>query len=391
MVKDKKIHSDKSLFPVVLSALATAFSLLGDMAVYAILPVYYNELGLTEIHVGILLSANRWIRIFTNHLADNLVRKYRVTRLFAFALILGAMLPLVYGQFPVFWVLLIGRLLWGLCWSLIRHLGIMLSINNSNSLNRGQAVGIYDGLSRIGSIVGTILGGFLFDSFGYRLAFFILSGISFLGLPLGIAAGRTEPKIPSSEGFYSNSKGVLHKGFIYTGFVVGCVGPGIIMSTVGYLLNSRLGTSISLGSLVIGITTLNGIILASRHIINTVGAPVIGITIDKIGHRASILIFLGLGTVLLFFISLISNVFILISLVILLFASGVVIQVSLSSEAGKLGSRAYARLATALDVGSASGPLIGWFLVALFSSPVAAFPVGGVLYFSALLILLLSS
>ena len=48
--------------PVALVALATAFSLLGDQMLYSVLPTYYDSLGLTYIQVGVILSANRWIR-----------------------------------------------------------------------------------------------------------------------------------------------------------------------------------------------------------------------------------------------------------------------------------------------------------------------------------------
>ena len=42
---------------------ATAFSLLGDQTLYSVLPVYYGDLGLSPMQVGLLLSANRWVRL----------------------------------------------------------------------------------------------------------------------------------------------------------------------------------------------------------------------------------------------------------------------------------------------------------------------------------------
>ena len=46
----------RSRRPVVLVGTATAFSLLGDQALYSVLPTYYAELGLLPIQVGILLA-----------------------------------------------------------------------------------------------------------------------------------------------------------------------------------------------------------------------------------------------------------------------------------------------------------------------------------------------
>jgi hypothetical protein len=54
---------------VVLVSGATAFSLLGDQVLYAVLPVLYQDLGLTAVQAGILLSANQWIHLFTSELA----------------------------------------------------------------------------------------------------------------------------------------------------------------------------------------------------------------------------------------------------------------------------------------------------------------------------------
>ena len=53
---------------VVLIGSATAFSLLGDQMLYAVLPTYYTELGLLPIQVGILLAANRFVYLLITRL-----------------------------------------------------------------------------------------------------------------------------------------------------------------------------------------------------------------------------------------------------------------------------------------------------------------------------------
>ena len=81
---------------VVFIAAATAFSLLGDQVLYAVLPVYYADLGLTPIQVGILLSANRWIRLLTNELAHRLGRGPAQRAIFLGAFALGALTTAAY-------------------------------------------------------------------------------------------------------------------------------------------------------------------------------------------------------------------------------------------------------------------------------------------------------
>ena len=73
---------------VVLVSGATAFSLLGDQVLYAVLPVLYQDLGLTAIQVGILLSANRWIRLLLNGPAGALYDRWPRRRLLLFGLFL---------------------------------------------------------------------------------------------------------------------------------------------------------------------------------------------------------------------------------------------------------------------------------------------------------------
>ena len=111
---------------VVFVGAATAFSLLGDQALYAVLPVYYESLGLKALEVGILLSANRWIRLLTNDLAHRLAAQpgFGQKALFVGAFGLGAATTLVYGLTASFTWLLLARLAWGLAWSFIRHLGV---------------------------------------------------------------------------------------------------------------------------------------------------------------------------------------------------------------------------------------------------------------------------
>ena len=125
----------------VFTATATALSLLGDQALYALLPLYFQEIGLLPIQVGILLSANRWIRLLTNHLAERLAERFPVNLMLVLSLTLGALLSLAYAYFSSFLVLLVARCLWGLCWSFIRHIS-----DGRGLINKISEPGSDDGL-----------------------------------------------------------------------------------------------------------------------------------------------------------------------------------------------------------------------------------------------------
>jgi hypothetical protein len=50
----------------VFASLSLAFASFGDAFLYPFLPLCHNSLGVPAIWVGILLSVNRFVRIFTN-------------------------------------------------------------------------------------------------------------------------------------------------------------------------------------------------------------------------------------------------------------------------------------------------------------------------------------
>ncbi|MBQ61772.1 MAG: hypothetical protein CMQ19_06825 [Gammaproteobacteria bacterium] len=54
-----------------------------------------------------------------------------------------------------------------LCWSFIRHISVMGVALTSDPLDRGQMMGHYNGISRLGGVTGIVLGGILFDWIGF--------------------------------------------------------------------------------------------------------------------------------------------------------------------------------------------------------------------------------
>ena len=157
----------------VFVGVATALSLLGDQAMYALLPLYFEELGLLPIQVGVLLSANRWIRLLTNHIAERFHDALPVHFMFALALLIGALLTFAYALVSSFMILLLARLAWGLCWSYIRHLAVMRVSGTTPPEQLGQMMGYYNGISRFGSVLGIVLGGFFFDLAGFTATLLI--------------------------------------------------------------------------------------------------------------------------------------------------------------------------------------------------------------------------
>jgi MFS family permease len=342
-------------------ALAAAFSLLGDQALYAILPTSYERIGLMPYQVGLILSVNRWIRLATNQLAERLCRSYSLTLLLALSLVLGAALTALYGWISLFSVLLTARMLWGLCWSFIRQIGLMTAAEAGSQGRIGKMVGFYNGISRMGALGGNLFGGLGHDLVGYTVTMTAFGVLTLVGVPLGVLSRRhiprSEPPTPGTAGLVLGTPGLW-----VCGFAVGCAGPGLILATLGLVLREAVGTAMTAGGIAVGVATLNGALLASRWVIDAACAPLLGTLCDRIGRRTAALLFFGLGAIVLWAVPPAPGTASLVVLVLLFYAFAVGSTVVVASEASIRGSRAVASYATALDTGAALGPLIGWMI-----------------------------
>ncbi|MCZ6632039.1 MAG: MFS transporter [bacterium] len=368
--------------PVLLIGLATAFSLLGDQTLYSVLPTYFRELGLLPYQVGLILSMNRWIRLVTNQLAEWLCRRYNPTVLVGLALMLGALVTLSYGLVPVFPIFIGMRFLWGLSWSFIRQVGLMTVVDSAPEESIGQRMGYYTGISRTGSVAGSLGGALGHDVIGFTMTMLIFSGLSLVGVPLGVLSRRGLAQ-RHREGSAVVSGRWWDPGFLGCGFVVGCVGTGMVMSTLGLVLEESVGKSVTIWGLTIGVATLTGLLIAGRWMADLLIAPMLGALSDRIGRRAAILLFLGLGALVLLSMAGVVHPVLLAGLVLFFFVCGAGASVTLIAESGTRGSRAVAAYVTSSDVGAAAGPILGWTALQMQFDSGWIYVMGGGLYLIA--------
>jgi predicted MFS family arabinose efflux permease len=295
------------------------------------------------------------------------------------SLVLSSLLATAYAFAPPFVFFLVARVLWGLCWSFLRQIGTMTSISRADERNIGQVIGFYNGIIRLGFIAGSLLGGLFFDLFGYRWAFLLFAGVNFLGIPFAVSGLSGERNRISN--FHPGPGGErLSANIMFRGFTVGCVGSGIIMSTLGLILAERLGKGVTVGGIAVGVATINGVLLASRQILSSVGSPFLGTLIDRIGVvRTQRYVFVGAAVALLL-AGLFPEVVVLLLMVVFFFVCETTLRIALTVEAGKKGPRAYALLSTATDAGSAVGPILAWTVFDLLSNSPVLFLIGGSLY-----------
>ncbi len=252
-------------------ALATALSLLGDSMLYIVLPIYWKEAGLDSIwQVGILLSINRIIRLPFNPFVGWLYQRISLKTGLILAIILGSITTLGYGiaQSFVFWLVLRG--LWGIAWSFFRIGGLTTIVYFANDNNRGKLMGLYNGLFRLGSLFGMLLGGIFVPIVGLKFISIFFGCLSLIGILLVIKSLKTRLTKQNSkehkvEGSISICSSLKYKILVVTsGFFITLIFQGIFTSTLSAIIAHYYGQNITLFGIVISVTFLSGVIQAIR-------------------------------------------------------------------------------------------------------------------------------
>ena len=83
--------------PLIVTAGAIAATLLGDSMLYAVMPSRPGAWGLSVAAVGVLLAANRLVRLLSNPLAAFAFHRFGPRPSFAAAMALAALVTLAYG------------------------------------------------------------------------------------------------------------------------------------------------------------------------------------------------------------------------------------------------------------------------------------------------------
>ena len=291
--------------PLLPLGFAVALSLLGDLSLFATLTTQLGALHLTLAQAGILLSIHRLVRIPGNPLAGAWMDHVGRRPLFLLGMLLAVLSTASYGLVSGFWPLLLGRVGWGMAWTLINVGGLNMVLDLSTTASRGRLAGLYNAWVWVGYALAPLLGGFLVDTVSFRPAMLILAGVTVLGLG---GAGLALPETLSTEVRAQSRGGVLdrlavlwqtgrelvtHQPALRRGMIlfamVQFAGDGIVLSSLALLVVQRLGTAINLGAAVIGAASLSGGLLALRSVVAGFTGPLAGLLSDRRFTRAAVI------------------------------------------------------------------------------------------------------
>jgi MFS family permease len=358
-----------------MTSLAVAAALLGDAMLYVVMPSRPELWHLTIAQVGILLSANRFVRLLTNPMSSEIIRRFGVGKPFASAMWSSLIVLIIYAYSTNFLVLLLARLLWGACWSVLRLGAQWTALEHSSKFNLGLNLSYNASIIRIGAIGGALFGGILSDYVGYREALLIF-GLSTL-VVTGIWSKKTLKQISKltiqKEQQRRQYKNILGNPRIMVinccALVVGLIWAGILSGTIGHYLRFRYGLELNFFTIALGVTSFTGLVLGLRSFAEVFVGPMGGYLSDRYGRVRVLLITLIFSAGCVMGLGVNLNVFNMLILLILAFAGGVLLNMQLLALAGEIAQKisrteTLSVYATFQDFGSALGPLIGLSLIA---------------------------
>ncbi len=360
------IESPKSR--VIAISLITAVCLLGDSMLYIVLPLHMKEAGLISlIEVGFLLSANRLIRIPLNPLIGFIYTKINTRDGILLASLLSITTTFSYAYIKGFWIWLIFRCLWGLAWTFLR-LGAYFSIlEAAGKNNRGYFTGLYNGLYRLGSLGGMLVGGILVDQYNIAVTACVLGGFTLFSIPLTyLFVSKQKIKSDTSNHVrFIFSKPIL--GTLITGLLLTLIYQGIFASTLSNLVQAHL-SNISLFYLTIGATSIAGVLQAIRWATEPWLAPAVGKLADKKqGIRYTLLVPLISAAILFYCATLNLPAYLWLSVMLLIQLTATSLTTGIDKIAYDVATTASSKTfltlySLSLDIGASIGPVLAFAL-----------------------------
>lgn len=341
---------------IVGSSTIMSLALLGDALLYAVLPAYAADFGLTLPWVGVMLSANRFVRVFAYGAIARLTHAVGVRRMCIAAAVIATLSTALYGfgQGPA--MILAARVLWGLTYAILVLATLTYALEYRVQV--GTRVGVGQAIQRVGPILALFGGAWLVGQVGPNMAFVILA----VPTALSLLVAFTLPKSHASDTRRVRPASLARPKPIDVVFFLqgyGVDGVFAVTITLIFAREAELADAVLSG----------GALLAMRHFGEAIAAPLFGWIADRFGARkvfvaAALLTTLG-------FVSVALGLTVFGALVMLLFRGALaslgpaVIAQSIAADEEAIGP--LARMQAWRDFGAACGPLATGFLLTLLS------------------------
>jgi MFS transporter, DHA1 family, inner membrane transport protein len=336
------------------SAIALAVTLPSDTCLYLLLPMFASQFGVSLFEVGLLLAANRLIRIIGYGFVARFYAKRGDRPTDTLAVIASAIAALGYATLSGVWLLLPFRLLWGLAFAALNISTLAMATAEANGAARRN--GRSRAMIAIGPTVALPLAALLAEQLqlGPRAIFFALSAVALLGL----IATRRLPAVPHP--IATTRKLQLPASLDVWSFLEGFTLDGLFVIGLGYL-----GKDLMPGGAVMAAALL----MALRYFCEIVLSPIGGQMAERLGAERLLVSLSLLTTVVLvgfgagWIFSCAAVIVVLRALQLPLIAPIVAKRTPGAGRVQALAARAVWR-----DIGAGTGPMVAGLLLPIMPS-----------------------
>jgi MFS transporter, DHA1 family, inner membrane transport protein len=266
------------------SAIALAVTLPSDTCLYLLLPMFAPQFGVSLFEVGLLLAANRLVRIVGYGFVARFYSRRGDRPIDTLAVIASAIASLGYATLSGVWLLLPFRLLWGLAFAALNLSTLAMATAEAQGAARRN--GRSRAIIALGPTVALPLGALLAEQLqlGPRAIFFVLTAVALLGL----LATRRLPAVPHVV--VNSRKLQLPTSLDIWSFLEGFTLDGLFVVGLGYL-----GKDLMPGGAVMAAALL----MALRYFCEIVLSPIGGHMAERLGAERLLVLLSLLTTVVL--------------------------------------------------------------------------------------------
>ena len=264
VVDDGTLRFEKAYY--ILCALAFLV-MLNEQASSAVLPLYAGQLGAREVVVGIVISCSfvsrTLLEIPAGYISDRVGYRAPLIAGFVSSALAAVLSMLAADPFH----LMVGRVLWGVGMALFFNTSMNLIVAMFESRFRGEAMGVFQGITFIGGFMGAPIGGILAAFYGFRMIFAVAAALMLIAAIMStVSKGLYDTASPKSiktekrkaeTGTWRNALDAMRNpafGFVcVTGFLIFSTEIGILSTIIPIYFNTVLGFDIAAIGILIGI------------------------------------------------------------------------------------------------------------------------------------------
>ena len=249
------------------SAATLALALPADTVLYLLLPMFAPQFGVSVAEAGILLAANRLIRIAGYSWVARFYARRGDRPTDILAVVAAAISTLGYATLSGFWLLLPMRLLWGLAFAALNLSTQAMATVEARGASRRS--GYSRAIIAVGPMLALPLGAVLAEAYGPRAIFFVLTAVA-------VAAFWTSRRLPAEPHPIPMTRRrlTMPTALDIWSFLEGFTLDGLFIIGLGYL-----GKDLLPGSAVIAA----GLLMALRYLSEIVLSPMGGHMAERFG------------------------------------------------------------------------------------------------------------